>query len=223
VIGAEVILLLVFGVALAVLLPLLTPLRATLVFVLGLALMTGLNFAVWTQAHIALPLAAGVLMLIALVALNMSYGYFVETRSKRQFTALFGQYVPPELVDEMARDPAKYSMEGRNEVLTVLFTDIRGFTSIAEGLDPKVLAAFLNEFLTAMSLVIRNHRGTLNAGGARAAEPDVQGARLEGDQDRDRPEHRPDERGRHGLAPPQGLHRHGRCGESGVPGRGVDQ
>jgi len=162
VIGAEVILLLVFGVLLAVLLPLLTPLRATLVFVLVLALMTGLNFAVWTRADIALPLAAGALMIIALFALNMSYGYFVETRSKRQFTELFGQYVPPELVDEMARDPAKYSMEGKNEVLTVLFTDIRGFTSIAEGLDPKALAAFLNEFLTAMSLVIRNHRGTLD-------------------------------------------------------------
>jgi adenylate cyclase len=160
--GAEVILLLLFGVALAVLLPLLSPLRATLAFVLGLALMTGLNFTAWTLADIALPLAAGLLMVIALFALNMSYGYFVETRSKRQFTELFGQYVPPELVDEMARDPAKYSMEGKNEVLTVLFTDIRGFTSIAEGLDPKALAAFLNEFLTAMSLVIRNHRGTLD-------------------------------------------------------------
>jgi adenylate cyclase len=162
VIGAEVILLLLFGVALAVLLPLLSPLRATLVFDLGLALMTGLNVAVWSEADIALPLAAGLLMIIALFALNMSYGYFVETRSKRQFTELFGQYVPPELVDEMARDPAKYSMEGKNEILTVLFTDIRGFTSIAEGLDPKALAAFLNEFLTAMSLVIRNHRGTLD-------------------------------------------------------------
>jgi adenylate cyclase len=162
VIGAEVILLLLFGVALAVLLPLLTPLRATLVFVLGLALLTGLNVAVWSEADIALPLAAGLLMIIALFVLNMSYGYFVETRSKRQFTELFGQYVPPELVDEMARDPAKYSMEGKNEVLTVLFADIRGFTSIAEGLDPKALAALLNEFLTAMSLVIRNHRGTLD-------------------------------------------------------------
>jgi adenylate cyclase len=53
-------------------------------------------------------------------------------------------------------------MEGRDEVLTVLFTDIRGFTSIAEGLDPKALSAFMNEFLTAMSLVIRSHRGTLD-------------------------------------------------------------
>jgi adenylate cyclase len=162
VLGAEVMLLLLFGAALAASLPMLSPLRATLAFIAALALLAGLNVAVWTHADTALPLASGVLMIIALFALNMSYGYFVESRSKRQFTDLFGQYVPPELVDEMARDPAKYSMEGKNETLTVLFTDIRGFTSIAEGLDPKSLAAFLNEFLTAMSLVIRTHRGTLD-------------------------------------------------------------
>jgi adenylate cyclase len=63
----------------------------------------------------------------------------------------------------MAANPGEYSMEGRNEVLTVLFTDIRDFTSIAEGLDPRSLSAFMNEFLTAMSLVIRNeYRGTLD-------------------------------------------------------------
>lgn len=162
VVGAEVLLLLAFGLTLALVLPLLSPLRATLASAAALALVAALNVTVWTQADTALPLAAGVLMIIALFAANMSYGYFVETRSKRQFAELFGQYVPPELVDEMARDPAQYSMEGKNEVLTVLFTDIRGFTSIAEGFDPKALAAFLNEFLTAMSLVIRTHRGTLD-------------------------------------------------------------
>ena len=109
-----------------------------------------------------LPLASSVLMIVALFALNMSYGYFVESRSKRQFTELFGQYVPPELVDKMAEDPEKYSMEGRSEELTVLFSDIRGFTTISEGLDPKQLSAFINEYLTSMSMVIRNNRGTLD-------------------------------------------------------------
>ncbi len=161
-VGAEVILLLVGGLALAIWLPLLSPFRATAVSLAALTLITGISIGVWVHADLWLPLAASLTMTIALIALNMSYGFFVESRSKRQFTELFGQYVPPELVDEMARDPAKYSMEGKNEVLTVLFTDIRGFTSIAEGLDPKALSAFMNEFLTAMSLVIRGHRGTLD-------------------------------------------------------------
>jgi len=111
----------------------------------------------------------------------MSYGYFVETGYKRQITVLFGQYVPPELVDQMARDPGRYTMEGRSEVLTVLFSDIRGFTTIAEGLNPRELAQLLNEYLTAMSNVIGEHRGTLDKyigdaimafWGAPVAEPD---------------------------------------------------
>jgi len=162
VLGAEVILLLIGGLTLAIWLPFLSPFRATAVSLVALLLVTGLSVGVWIYADLVLPLAASLLMTIGLFALNMSYGYFVETRSKRELTERFGEYVPPELVDEMARDPAKYSMEGRDEVLTVLFTDIRGFTSIAEGLDPKALSAFMNEFLTAMSLVIRQHRGTLD-------------------------------------------------------------
>ena len=163
VLGAEVILLLLGGVGLAIWLPFLTPLRATLVSAATLGAVTGLSIGVWREADIALPLATILLMTSALFALNMSYGFFVESRSKRQLTTRFGEYVPPELVDVMAANPGKYSMEGRNEVLTVLFTDIRDFTSIAEGLDPRALSAFMNEFLTAMSLVIRNeHRGTLD-------------------------------------------------------------
>ena len=101
-------------------------------------------------------------MTVLLYALNMSWGYFVESRSKRQFTELFGQYVPPELVDKMAEDPEKYSMEGKSEELTVLFSDIVGFTSISESLEPKELSQFINDYLTAMSMVIRNNRGTLD-------------------------------------------------------------
>jgi adenylate cyclase len=92
----------------------------------------------------------------------MSWGYFVESRTKRQFTDLFGQYVPPELVDEMARNPESYSMEGRNAELSVLFADIRNFTALSEGLDPKALARLMNDYLGAMTDVIRSYRGTLD-------------------------------------------------------------
>ena len=160
--GAEVILLLISGVALSMLAPLLSPLKATLVSLLAIVLVTGLNLIVWTKGGMILPLASSLLMIAALFALNMSWGYFVESRSKRQFTELFGQYVPPELVDKMAADPEKYSMEGKSEELTVLFADIVGFTSISESLEPRELSQFINDYLTAMSLVIRTNRGTLD-------------------------------------------------------------
>jgi len=161
VLGADVMQILLAGLLLTLLLPVLSPLRATLLTAGVLASLIGLNLGLW-QAGLAMPLAGVLLLALALYALNMSWGYFVESQSKRQLTELFGQYVPPELVDEMARDPERYSMEGRNEELTVLFSDIRGFTTISEGLDPKDLAHLINEYLGAMTTVIRRHRGTLD-------------------------------------------------------------
>jgi len=160
--GTEVILLLIGGITLSLLMPLLSPFKSTLATVLAIALITALDVVLWTKVGLVLPLASSLLMIIALFAYNMSWGYFVESRSKRQFTQLFGQYVPPELVDEMAKDPERYSMEGKSEELTVLFSDIVGFTSISESLAPRELSQFINDYLTAMSLVIRNNRGTLD-------------------------------------------------------------
>ena len=161
--GAEVLLLLIGGVALSLLIPMLAPLYATLVTIAGMLAITGLDVAIWTEAHMVLPLAASILMTASLYTVNMAYGYFVEARSKRQFTELFGQYVPPELVDEMARDPEKYNMEPRAAELTILFSDVRGFTSISEALKPEELREYINEYLTDMSGIIRSkHRGTLD-------------------------------------------------------------
>src|SRR5262249_638971 len=110
-----------------------------------------------------LPLAASLLMTVTLYTVNMAYGYFVEARSKRLFTELFGQYVPPELVDKMAEDPQQYTMEPHNAELTILFSDVRGFPSISEALSPEHLREYINEYLSDMSDIIRaKYRGTLD-------------------------------------------------------------
>jgi adenylate cyclase len=99
---------------------------------------------------------------LMLFIVNMGYGFFVEARGKRQITGLFGQYVPPELVDEMAKDPGKFSMRGESRDMTVLFTDIRDFTSIAERLDPETLSQLMNEFFTPLTEIIQKYRGTID-------------------------------------------------------------
>jgi adenylate cyclase len=163
VIGAEFVLLLIVGLALAMLLPLLSPLRSSLVTVATIFAVLFSNVFVFHYGNLVLPLASGLVMIALIFALNMSYGYFVEARSKNQIASLFGQYVPPEIVDEMARDPGEFSMAPRAENLTVLFSDVRGFTTISESLSPEDLAVYINDYLTTMSLVIREgHRGTLD-------------------------------------------------------------
>lgn len=159
--AADIVLLLLVTVPLAFLLPLLSPLRASLLAAAVLLTVLALNLYLWS-AGVVMALAGAFSAIFVLYVFNMSWGYFVESQSKRQLAQLFGQYVPPELVDEMARDPETYSMEGRNEELTVLFSDVRGFTSISEGLDPKELAQLMNEYLGAMTQVVQKNRGTLD-------------------------------------------------------------
>jgi adenylate cyclase len=163
VLGAEVALLLIGGVALSFLIPMLSALWATVLAAAGVLLLGGFNLLVWSRADMVLPLAASILMVAFLYTIDMAYGYFVESRSKRQFTELFGQYVPPELVGKMATDPEKYTMVPRAAELTILFSDVRGFTGISETLTPEDLREYMNEYLTEMSGIIRSqYHGTLD-------------------------------------------------------------
>jgi len=160
--GLQVAAIVVLGLLLAVLLPLATPLWAALAALLLSILLVAGNFYAWTAAHAQLPLAAPLLTVWGLFVLNMSWGFFVEARSKAQITRLFGQYVPPELVDEMARDPARYSLRGESRVMSVLFSDIVGFTSFSEKLEAAQLAEMLNVYLSAMTRVVQEGRGTID-------------------------------------------------------------
>jgi adenylate cyclase len=161
IIGAEATLLGLCGILLIFLLPRLSPFPATMVCLGVLVVVVVTGYGTWSYG-IVMPMAAGLWLVIALFALNMAWGYFVESKSKRQFTDLFGQYVPPELVDQMARDPERYSMEGRSVELTVLFSDVRSFTTLSEGLEPKELTELMNTYLGAMTEVIRGRLGTLD-------------------------------------------------------------
>jgi len=160
--GAEVVWLLLIGIALSFLLPLFSPAKAILASVFALGTTTGLSVLIWNYGNILMPVANSVVMIALLFALNMSYGYFVESRTKRQITGLFGQYVPSELVEEMAKHPESVSMEGESREMTILFSDVRSFTTISEGLEPKELTLLMHEFLTPLSRVIYKHRGTID-------------------------------------------------------------
>ncbi|MHB1620115.1 MAG: CHASE2 domain-containing protein [Sulfuricella sp.] len=160
--GAEITEMLLLGLLLAFSLPLLSPIRASFTALSALLLVIGINLSLWQSANMVMPLAAAMLMIITLFILSMSYGFFVESRAKRQITGLFGQYVPPELVDEMSENPGNFTMEGESREMTVLFSDVRGFTTISEGLSPKELSRLMNEYMTPMTRIIHKHRGTID-------------------------------------------------------------
>jgi adenylate cyclase len=101
-------------------------------------------------------------MIVLLYFMNMAYGFFAEARSRRLITDLFGTYVPKELVAQMSKSPEEYSMKGESRDMTVLFSDVRDFTSISEGLTAEQLKDMMNAYLTAMTEVIQHQNGTID-------------------------------------------------------------
>ncbi|TNF98341.1 MAG: adenylate/guanylate cyclase domain-containing protein [Gammaproteobacteria bacterium] len=161
-VGAEFVTLLLIGLTMGLLLPLLSPLLATGLTVLLTLLTIFFNLYMWQQANLVLPISASILLIFGLYILNMSYGYFIESRGKRQLAGLFGQYIPSELVDEMSDNPASFSLEGSSREMTVFFSDIRDFTTVSESLEPGELQRLIKEFLTPITRIIHSHRGTID-------------------------------------------------------------
>jgi adenylate cyclase len=160
--GFEVFMLLASGLLLAIGLPLLSAPRALLLSAVVMGALVGLNFWLYLGHGLVLPLASMLLATFAAFALNMSYGYFVESRSKRALAHLFGSYVAPELVVEMVKNPDSYSMKAVNKELTVMFCDMRGFTKMSESMEPLQLQQLLNSIFSQLTVIIRANRGTID-------------------------------------------------------------
>ena len=159
----ELLQVLVFGLVLSFALALLSPLKSIALSLAALGAALALNFYFYYQLNAVLNGALILLLILALFVLNVAYGYFFEVRKSQALVSRFSQYVAPELVAEMAEDPEQYNMEGESRALSVLFVDVRGFTTISEGLEPKELREYINLYLTAMSEDIRDrHQGTLD-------------------------------------------------------------
>ena len=161
--GIEAVLLLLVAGLMALLYPRLGPLAGGLL-VLGIMVgLTALAFIAWASNFIT-PLGIPVVFVLTLFLAQMLYSYFGESRGKRDLAKRFGQYVPPEIVAEMAANPEAALMKTENRNMTVLFSDIRSFTTISERFKdrPEELSALMNEFLGALTEVVFRHRGTVD-------------------------------------------------------------
>jgi adenylate cyclase len=160
--GVEVTYLLLVGLSLAFVLPALTAMRALMFSLATLVVPAALNVYFFVAHGLVFSMATLILMSLFAYMLNMSYGYFVESKSKRDLTKLFGSYVPPQLVDEMLLEPANHTMKAVNKELTVMFCDLRGFTQLAENLEPTQLQHMLNDVFGRLTQLIVDRRGTVD-------------------------------------------------------------
>jgi adenylate cyclase len=122
----------------------------------------GLTFWLFGAGGIWLDAAAPTLAVLLTFTGGMAANYFTEGRHKRQIREMFSKYVAPEYVAQLADDPSKINLGGRRAELTILFSDIRGFTSISEKMEPHEVIEFLNEYLSEMAAIVKQAGGTLD-------------------------------------------------------------
>lgn len=158
----ELLTLLVTGLLLLVGLPRLSPGYGLLFTLATLFLLVGTHFYAWQVANLSLQLATPVLLTVLLYGNQMFFGFFLEAQSRKRLTGLFGQYVPAQLVNEMIDQESDFGLGGENREMTVLFSDVRGFTTLSEGLSPDQLSQLMNAFLTPLTEIIHHHKGTID-------------------------------------------------------------
>ena len=161
-IGFEILLIFIFGITLSLILPRLSPGWSTLSAFICISIVLLIDNYAWNQLMVIMPVASPLILIASLFHMNMSYGFFLESLGKRQITHLFGQYVPPDLVSEMSRNMKEINLDGEIRNMSVLFTDVRNFTGISESMEPKELTAYINAFLTPLTKVIHQNRGTID-------------------------------------------------------------
>jgi adenylate cyclase len=124
-------------------------------------LYAGTSIALFSK-NIWIPVVSPVLS-FGLASFGMMVrNYLVEGRKKREIRKAFGQYLSPDVVSEIAKNPDSVKMGGGEAVLTIFFSDIANFTSISEKMTPPKLVADLNHYLTHVTRIILEHEGTLD-------------------------------------------------------------
>jgi adenylate cyclase len=121
-------------------------------------------FELWVipEYNIIFPITTLMLLTLLTYLLSSLYVYFIRERKNRILKNAFGTYVSPEIVEQIAKDPDRLQLGGEKKELTVLFSDLRSFTSYSEKLDPQQIVAVLNNYLSAMSNIIFGHKGTID-------------------------------------------------------------
>jgi len=163
-IGVELIAALVLGIAIIWLAPILSP-ALLLAFGAAIVVLTvGASWYFYQQAGLLFdatyPLLSSALVYLTLVFSN----YISEQAQRRRIRSAFGQYLSPALVEQLAQSPEKLVLGGEEREMSILFSDVRGFTTISELYkdDPQGLTSLMNSFLTPLTNAIIDHKGTID-------------------------------------------------------------
>lgn len=130
----------------------------------AVVMLAGGSYLALHMAKIFVSPLAPCFAFVGVAAVQATLDYAQERRSRRQITRAFSQYLAPALVAQLAKDPSKLKLGGEKRFLSILFCDVRGFTTISEQLkdDPEQLTTLINRLLTPLSQIVLSHGGTID-------------------------------------------------------------
>jgi adenylate cyclase len=160
----EEFLIVVLGIMLAVVLPRVSALASGAIGALTIASVLVGGWAVYRYGNVFLDPSYPALVLGIMTAGITFYTYHSAEAQRAQIRSAFGQYLAPALVEQLAQSPEKLVLGGEEREMTILFSDVRGFTTISESYkdDPQGLTSLMNHFLTPLTNTIIDHEGTID-------------------------------------------------------------
>ncbi len=161
-IGAEVVAMVLVGLLMVALVPFLGAIW-TLVLALGtIPVLIGLSWWSYDSHGLLIDMVFPALSIFIISVILTYLNYMREERERRQVRGAFSRYMSPDLVAQLADDPSRLTLGGEMREMSVLFADIRGFTTISEQFDAEGLTKFINRYLTPMTNVILERKGTID-------------------------------------------------------------
>jgi len=161
---AELAIALVVGLILTLLAPALGAGTLLGLFALSASLVIALSWYLFASAGTLIDLSFPLLSTFLIYVTLEFIGYMREQKDRRRIRSAFGQYLSPTLVEQLAQSPEKLVLGGETRTMSILFSDVRGFTTISETYkhDPQGLTQLMNRFLTPMTNAIIEHKGTID-------------------------------------------------------------
>ncbi|MGX4807420.1 CHASE2 domain-containing protein [Bradyrhizobium guangdongense] len=162
--GLELIVAMIIGILVIIFTPNLGPVRLVLAGATFAAILVGTSWFFYARYRYLIDFTYPLLSTTAIYLTFIFASFVREQRQRVQIRGMFAQYMSPELVEQLAQSPEKLKLGGEEREMTIMFSDVRGFTSISESYkhDPQGLITLMNRFLTPLTNVIREHRGTID-------------------------------------------------------------
>jgi adenylate cyclase len=158
----DVLAIIFFGLAMGLIITRLRAALGALVAIIIISVFIAINLIAFHNFNIWLTLVHPVLTMITIYLFITIYHYIKEEREKKKIRGAFQYYLTASVINEMLKDPTKLKLGGDKKDLSVLFSDIRGFTTISEKLTPEELVHLLNEYLTVMTNIVFKYEGLLD-------------------------------------------------------------